>query len=129
MPFLSYHTPPQPFETDAVDFLKLPLTPSGNQCIFACINHISRFYILALLAKKSAQLLAQILVKTRICPSTPWTLLSDNGTEINNELLANFCIALSVVAYNHNSNGLVELQDRKVLYVIRYFFIVEAHVH
>ncbi len=56
--------------------------------------------------------------------NTPKVLLSDNGTEFNNQILTAICADYSitkcnVIAYHPASNGMVERQNRKIIHHLR----------
>ncbi len=50
----SYPIPTEPWETIAIDLLKLPLTTEGHKYVLVCIDHFSRFCILVPLKDKTA---------------------------------------------------------------------------
>ncbi len=67
-----------------------------------------------------------------ICPyTTPRVLLSDNGMEIKNQILADICSQYNIkqtfiTAHHPASNGLVERTNRKVLEILRH---LAGHLH
>ncbi len=118
---LSYPTPLEPWDTLAIDLLKLPTSSEGNQYLLVAIDHFSCYSILVSLKGKTATTVATALIDKVFCPfNTPKTLLSDNGTEFNNSILSEMCKQfdikkINIVAYHPASNGLVERQNRKIL--------------
>ena len=126
VPMREYPVPERPWDTIAVDLLKLPLTTTGYQYLFVCVDHFSRFIILAPLRDKSASSVARVLVDKVINPfTTPKVILSDNGAEFRNDLLAEVCQAFNtkqtfIVAHHPASNGLVERANRKILEALRH---------
>ncbi len=90
-----------------------------------CVDHLSRYVVLAPVKDKSAKSVAHALITPLICPFfTPRVLLSDNGTEFRNQLLEEICKQFGIkqcftVSYHPASNGLVERANRKILYVLR----------
>ncbi len=67
----------------------------------------------------------QLYLKKVICPcTTPNTILTDNGPEFNNAILAEICRIfnikkINVDAYKPESNGVVERLNRKVITCLR----------
>ncbi len=82
--------------------------------VLVCINHLSRFTVLAPLPIKSATAVAHAFVSHLICPyTTPHVLLSDDGKEFKNQILQDICSQFSIkqtfiTAHHPASNGLVE---------------------
>lgn len=124
-PILQYPPPEQPWDVVAIDLLQLPKSHHGYQYLLVCVDHFSRFVVLAPLRNKSATCIAHALITHLFCPySTPRVLLSDNGGEFRNALLAAICLQYNikqsfVVAYHPSSNGLVERANRKILETLR----------
>ncbi len=88
-PILEYPLPAGPFEVVGLDLLQLPRSSQGSGYILVCVDHFSRFVVLAPLRDKSAATVAHALVSHLICPyTTPRVLLNDNGTEFKNQVLA-----------------------------------------
>ncbi len=84
-PILEYPLPAGPFDVVSIDLLQLPLSTQGSVYILVCVDHFSRFVVLAPLRNKSAVTVAHAFVPHLICPyTTPRVLLSDNGTEFKN---------------------------------------------
>ncbi len=85
----------------------------------------SRFLVLAPLKNKTATRVAHALVTYVLCPhSSPRILLSDNGTEFRNAVLAEICTQFNIkqsfiTAYHPAANGLAERADRRTLQVLR----------
>ncbi len=125
-PMLEYPTPSGPFETVAIDLLQLPCSRQGSSYVLVCVDHFSRFVILAPLPNKSASVVAHALVSHLLCPfTTPSVLLSDNGTEFKNEVLNTICqqykISQCFITSHHpSSNGLVERTNKKILEILRH---------
>ncbi len=69
---------------------------------------------------------AHAIVSHLICPyTTPPVLLSDNGTEFKNQILADICSQYNIkqtfiTAHHPASNGLVERTNKKVLEILRH---------
>ncbi len=88
--------------------------------------------VLAPLRNKSAVTVAHDILSHLICPyTTPRVLLSDNGTEFKNQILADICSQYSIkqtfiTAHHPASNGLAERTKRKVLEILRH---LEGYLH
>ncbi len=54
VPIQSYPIPSEPWDTIAIDLLKLPLTIEGHKYLLVTIDHFSRFCILVSLKDKHA---------------------------------------------------------------------------
>ncbi len=121
VPIQSYPIPNEPWETVAIDLLTLAMTTEGHKYLLVAIDHFSRFSILVLLKDKQAKSVARALIDELFCKyNTPKVLLSDNGTEFNNQMLSSICDEYSitkcnVLAYHPASNGMVERQNRKII--------------
>ncbi len=64
----------------------------GSKYLLVMIDHFSRYVILAPLKEKSAHAVAHAIVTNLICEySVPRVLLSDNGAEFRNKVLAEIC--------------------------------------
>ena len=125
-PILEYPMPTSPFETVAIDLLKMPKSTQGSVYVLVCVDHFSRFVILAPLSNKSASAVAHALVSHLLCPyTTPTVLLSDNGAEFKNEILSKICQQYKITQtfitpYHPASNGLVERTNKKILDILRH---------
>ena len=119
-PILEYPPPEQPWDIVAIDLLQLPISRQGSKYLLVAVDHFSRYVVLAPPENKTADAIAHALIANLFCPfTTPRTLISDNGAEFRNVLLAEICKQFSVkqtfiTAYHPSSNGLVERANRKV---------------
>ncbi len=119
-PILEYPLPPRPFDVIGID-LQLPRSHQGSSYVLVCVDHFSRFTVLAPLPNKSATTVPYALVSHLICPyTTPRLLLSDTDTEFKNQILQDICNQFTIkqtfiTAHQPASNGLVERTNRKVL--------------
>ncbi len=87
-PILEYPLPERPWDIVSIDLLQLPRSQNGSQYLLVCLDNFSRFVVPSPLEEKSAKCVAHALVTKLFCSySTPWVLLSDNGTEFRNEIL------------------------------------------
>ncbi len=89
------------------------------------VDFFSRYIILAPLKEKTTRAVAHAIVTKLICEhSAPRVLLSDNGAEFRNAVLAEICQQFGIrqtftVAFHPASNGLVERSNRKILDILR----------
>ena len=123
---LPYHIASAPWDAISIDLLKLPITENGFQYLFVCVDSFSRFSVLAPLKDKSAPSVARALIDHVICPfGSPRVLLSDNGTEFNNEILKAICDSFlikkcNITPHSPSSNGKVERCNKRILDILRY---------
>ncbi len=123
-PILGYPTLDSPFDTVAIDLLQLPSSSQGFSYVLVCVNHFSRFVILAPLLNKSVPMIAHALVIHFFCRCTTlFVLLSDNELEFKNEILKNICNQCNIkqiftTAHYPASNGRVERSIRKILEIL-----------
>ncbi len=87
-PIFEYPLPAGPFDVVGIDLLQFPRSIQGSTYVLVCVDHFSRFTVLAPLPNKLATAVAHAIVSHLICPyTTPRVLLSDNGTEFKNQVL------------------------------------------
>ncbi len=90
-PILQYPPPEGPWDVVAMDLLQLPASHQGSRYLLVCVDHFSRFVVLAPLQNKAAETVAHSLITNLFCPySTPRVLLNDNGEEFRNAVLVEF---------------------------------------
>ncbi len=124
-PILQYPLPEAPWDVVSIDLPQLPRSHHGSPYLLVCIDHLTRFVVLAPFKDRTARVVAHALVTHLFCPfSTPLVILSDNGAEFRNavvsEIYSQFGIKQTfIVAYHPASNGLVERANRKILEVLR----------
>ncbi len=125
-PILEYPLPARPFDVIGIDLLQLPRSHQGSSYVLVCVDHFSRFTVLAPLLNKSATTVAHALVSHLICSyTTHRILLSDNGTEFKNQILQDICKKFSIqqkfiTAHHPASNGLVGRTNRKIHEILRH---------
>ncbi len=108
-----------------MDLLQLPQSQYGSRYLLLCVDHLTRYVVLAPLKEKTATGVAHAIVTHLFCPfSTPRVILGDNGAEFRNAVVAEICSQFGItqtftVAYHPASNGLVERANRKTLEVLR----------
>ena len=117
--------PSEPWDTVAVDLLKLSRSHQGSSYVLVAVEYFSKYTILVPLTQKSADIVAKALVDHVFCKyNMPKTILSDNGTEFKNEVMENISKIYKTdhcftTAYHPQGNGLVERTNRKILEVLR----------
>ncbi len=125
-PTLEHPLPTGPFDVVGIDLLQLPRSIQGSTYVLVCVDHLSRFTVLAPVPNKSATTVAHALVSHLICPyTTPRVPLSDNGTEFKYQIVQNICTQFniqqtSITTHHPASNGLVECTNSKILEVLRH---------
>ncbi len=91
-PILEYPPPDRPWDVVSLDLLQLPARHQVSRYILVCVDHLSRYVVLAPLQDKSDKFVAHGLITHLICPfSTLRVLLSDNGAEFRNQQLEEIC--------------------------------------
>ncbi len=91
-PILEYPLPDGPFEVVGIDLLQLQRSSQNSVYILVCVDHFTRFVVLAPLPNKSGVTVAHAIVSHLICHYTiPRVLLSDNGKEFKNQVLVDIC--------------------------------------
>ena len=124
-PILEYPPPTRPWDVVAMDILKLPASRQGSKYLLVCVDHFSRYVVLAPLKDRTASAIAHALItKLFHIYSTPRVLLSDNAAEFTGSLLSEICTQYGIkqsfiTAYHPASNGLVERANKKILDVLR----------
>ncbi len=87
-PILEYPPPNRPWEVVSIDLLQFPASYQGSKYLLVCVDHLSRYVVLALLKDKTAKSVAHLLITHLFCPySAPRVQLSDNVAEFRNSLL------------------------------------------
>ncbi len=126
-PMLQYPVPEAPWDVVNIDLLQLPQSHYGLLYLLVCVDQFSRFLVLAPLRNKTATRVAHALVTHVLCPhSSPRILLSDNGTEFRNAVLAEISTQFNIkqsfiTAYHPAANGLAQRANRRILQVLRLY--------
>ena len=102
----------------------LPLSPCGNRYICVITDALTRFTATDAIPNKSALTVAKSFVKFINMFGCPRQLISDQGREFNNELLAevNKIYGIThnhVAAYRPSANGLVESKNKQIMSILR----------
>ncbi len=94
---LEYLLPAGPFDVIGIDLLQLPGIHQCSSYVLVCVDHFSRFTVLAPLPNKYATTVAHALISHLICLyTTPRVLLNDNGTDFKNQTLQYICNQFSI---------------------------------
>ncbi len=113
--------PARPFDVVGIDLLQLTRRNQGSTYVLVCVDHFSRFTVLAPLSNKSATTVAHATASHLICPcTTPRVLLSDNGTEFKNQVLQEICTRFNIqqtfiTSHHSASNGSLNVPAGKSL--------------
>ncbi len=124
-PILQYPLPEAPWDIVSIDLLQLPQCQYGSRYLLVCVNHPTRYVVLAPLKDKAATEVAHALATHLFCPfSTPRVILSDNGAEFRNAMVSEICSQFGIkqtftTTYHPASNSLVERDNRKIFEVFR----------
>ena len=126
-PLGTFPIPQAPFERVAIDVLSgFQMTIRGFRHILVCVDALTRFVELIPLSGKTARECATALFDRVCCRySPPQLIVTDNGTEFQNELMKELCETLgikkvNVMPYHPSSNGMVERMNKKVLDTLRH---------
>ena len=127
VPIGQYPIPTTPFQRVAVDLItNLSSTVRGNKVLLVCVDQLTRYTELIPLPNKTGKECALAIFNCIFCRyGPPQLIISDNGTEFNNELMQNLCDVfgvqkVNILPYHPASNGLVERTNRKILDVFRH---------
>ncbi len=124
-PLLQYPLPEEPWDVVSIDLLRLAQSYSGSRYLLVCVDHLTRFVVLAPLKDKTATVVAHALVTHLFYPlSKRCVILIDNGAEFRNAVVSEICSQFGnkqtfTAAYHPASNGWVERANRKILKVLR----------
>ena len=124
-PMLEYPPPSYPMEVVGIDLLTLSPSRQGSRYLLVCVDHLTRYTVLAPLQNKTAEAVAHALVtQVFLKHGSPKVILSDNGLEFKNSVAKEICSQFNVTQafitpYHPASNGLVERSNRKILELLR----------
>ncbi len=86
---LQYLLPESHWDIVSIDLLQLPQSQYGSRYLLVCINHLTRYVVLAPLKDKTATQVAHAYVSHLFCHySTPRVMLSDYGAEFRDSVVA-----------------------------------------
>ena len=81
-----------PFHCVGVDILKLPLTYDGNQYVLVFLDYLTKWVEAFPIKDQKAKTVLRMLVEEVICHhGAPERLLSDRGSNLLSELIAEVC--------------------------------------
>ncbi|KAL7648346.1 UNVERIFIED_CONTAM: hypothetical protein RMT77_000252 [Armadillidium vulgare] len=124
-----------PFDLVAMDLLQFPVTEKGNKYAMVFIDHCSKWANVIPIADKQS-LTVSMALKERILPflpKIPNRMLTDNGTEFNND---NFRRVLNQFNIKHirtsplhpSSNGICERFNRSLIQLLK-CLVLENETH
>jgi len=104
----------QPFDRVGIDLLQLPLTPFGNRYVIVATDYHTKWVEARAVPDKTASTVAGFIYEDIICRhGAPKELLSDQGREFVNALVAQICELFATKhkttrPYHPQTNGLTE---------------------
>jgi len=104
----------QPFDRVGIDLLQLPLTTLGNRHVIVATDYLTKWVEARAVPDKTASTVAGFIYEDIICRhGAPKELLSDQGKEFMNALVANICALFetkhqTTTPYHPQTNGLTE---------------------
>lgn len=121
-----------PWDTIAVDCLKMPTTPSGNCQIVVFMDYYTKWSEAFAVPNITAQTIANLLIDEIITRhGVPRRLLSDNGTNFTSNLIKDVCKILNVkkiftTPYHAQTDGLVERFNRTIADILATIAVNDA---
>ena len=115
----------RPWECIAMDLLAMPLSQEGNKYVLAIMDYFSRYAVCVPVVDKTQEGIAQAITKFIFLQYGPAEkLLSDRGTEFENQIVRELCETLGVKRlltspYHPEGDGLVERFNRTLLGLLR----------
>ena len=116
-----------PFEQIALDILKLPVTPRGNQYVLLIEDYFTKWVEAFPLERTAAPSVAQCVLNGWIARfGCPFTILSDQGSEFRSKLFKSLTTMLQIrklrtSAYHPRTDGMVERSNRTLIDVLSKF--------
>jgi len=112
-------TPQKPFDTVIIDTVgPLPTSESGNQYIITLMCDLTKYLVAVAVPNKHAKTVAKAIMEHFVLIYGPMNkILSDMGTEYNNQVLIELCSLLKIekltsAPYHHQTLGTVERSHR-----------------
>jgi hypothetical protein len=107
--------PSGPFQLIGIDYTgPFPITSQGNKYVLAITDYFTKWVIAIPLPNQTAETTAEALYEHFICIyGVPTTILSDQGTHFNNQLITAFtkmlgCHHIKSTPYHPQTNGVIE---------------------
>ncbi|EYC19204.1 hypothetical protein Y032_0025g1233 [Ancylostoma ceylanicum] len=123
----------RPFQIVGVDLLEMGLTTSGNRYIVTVIDHFTKYLGAYPVANKRAETVAEAIFSNWICGAGRWPeiLLSDRGSEFENEIMAVLCQFMGIdqkftKGYCPRENGLTERVNGTIVRMLKKKTVVPA---
>ena len=117
---------PWPFSMWGMDVIG-PITPkasNGHRFIFVVIDYFTKWVEAALYASVTKSVVARFIKREIICRyGLPERIISDNGLNLNNDMVAEVCAQFKIkhhnsVPYRPKMNGAVEAANKNVKKII-----------
>ncbi|EYB94572.1 hypothetical protein Y032_0170g268 [Ancylostoma ceylanicum] len=116
----------RPFQIVGVDLLEMGLTTCGNRYIVTVIDHFTKYLGAYPVANKKAETVAEALFSNWVCGAGRWpeVLLSDRGSEFENEVMAVLCQIMGIEqkftkGYCPRENGLTERVNGTIVRMLK----------
>ncbi len=114
----------QPLDCIAMDLLAMPESWAGNKYVMVVMDYATRYAIAVPVKDKTAKTVAEALIQQVLLVHGPARrLLSDNGTEFKNQVVAELCRMTNMgrvftTPYNPQCDGMVERFNRTLLKMV-----------
>jgi len=114
----------EPLDCIAMDLLAMPESWAGNKYVMVIMDYATRYAIAVPVKDKTAKTVAEALIQQVLLVHGPARrLLSDNGTEFKNKVVAELCKMTNMgrvftTPYNPQCDGMVERFNRTLLKMI-----------
>ena len=123
-----YPIPDRPWEKISMDLVgRLPTTQKGNKFILVIVDFLTRYTVTMPLQTKSAKEVALALTSVFCEHGVPHVILSDNGLEFRNSVMAELSNILNfkhatIAVYHPASQGLVERTNQTIMIALRQLY-------
>ena len=123
-PLMNIETGQGPFEHIALDILKLPRTTRGNNYLLVVEDYFTKWVEAFPMQRTIAPGVAQCLLNGWICRfGSPYTILSDQGSEFTSNLFKSLCIMIGskkirTTTYHPRTDGMVERKNRTLIDIL-----------
>jgi hypothetical protein len=109
-----------PFEVVAMDLMAMPVSWSGNKYLMVVEDYLSNYVIVAPLADKTAETIAEVFLKQVVLVYGPPAVVhSDRGSEFRNKVMTELCTMIEAkkiftTPYHPQADGKVERFNRTI---------------
>ncbi|GMR49974.1 hypothetical protein PMAYCL1PPCAC_20169, partial [Pristionchus mayeri] len=115
-----------PMEVVGIDLIDMSRGKNGGKYILSVINHFTKFAGAFVLKDKKAESVAESFMNNWVLQGgrTPKNLMSDNGTEFVNQVMAEIAKRFEIerrltLPYHSRANGLTERFNRTIVEIMR----------